>query len=58
MPLVGFKPEIPASDQPQTLALDRSATGIGRENLASTGIRSPDPPPRSESELFQPFLPQ
>jgi hypothetical protein len=26
-----FELEIPASDQPQTLALDRSATAIGRD---------------------------
>jgi hypothetical protein len=31
MPPAGFKPPIPAGDRPQTLALDRSATGIGRE---------------------------
>ena len=29
MPPVGFKPAIAASDRPQTLALDRSATGVG-----------------------------
>ena len=29
MPPAGFKPAIPASDRPQTLALDSSATGIG-----------------------------
>ena len=29
MPLAGFKPEIPASEQPHTHALDRAATGIG-----------------------------
>jgi hypothetical protein len=29
MPPAGFKPAIPASVRPQTLALDRSATGIG-----------------------------
>ena len=29
MPPAGFKPEIPASEQPQTHALDRAATGIG-----------------------------
>jgi hypothetical protein len=29
MPPAGFKPAIPAGDRPQTLALDRSATGIG-----------------------------
>ena len=30
MPLAGFEPAIPASDRPQTLTLDRSATGIGQ----------------------------
>ena len=30
MPPAGFEPAVPASDRPQTLALDRSATGIGR----------------------------
>jgi hypothetical protein len=29
MPTVGFKPTIPASERPQTHALDRAATGIG-----------------------------
>jgi hypothetical protein len=29
MPPVGFKPTIPASERPQTHALDRAATGIG-----------------------------
>ena len=29
MLVAGFKPATPASDRPQTLALDRSATGIG-----------------------------
>ena len=29
MPLAVFEPAIPASDRRQTLALDRSATGIG-----------------------------
>ena len=29
MPLAGFEPTIPASEWPQTHALDRSATGIG-----------------------------
>jgi hypothetical protein len=28
MPLTGFEPANPACDQPQTLALDRSASGI------------------------------
>ena len=30
MPPTGFKPAILASDRPQTLALDRSAIGIGQ----------------------------
>ena len=38
----GFEPTIPTGDRPQTVALDRSATGIG-------GIRSPDRPDRSKS---------
>jgi hypothetical protein len=29
MTSVGFEPEIPASERPQTNALDRAATGIG-----------------------------
>ena len=29
MPPAGFEPATPASDRPQTLSLDRSATGIG-----------------------------
>jgi hypothetical protein len=29
MPPAGLEPAIPAGDGPQTLALDRSATGIG-----------------------------
>jgi len=29
MPPVGFESTIPASEQPQTHALDRAATGIG-----------------------------
>ena len=32
MPPVGFEPAIPASDRPQTLALDGSDTGIGRDS--------------------------
>jgi hypothetical protein len=31
MPPAGFEPVIPASKRPQTHALDRTATGIGRE---------------------------
>jgi hypothetical protein len=30
IPLAGFKPAIPAVEQPQTLVLDRAATGTGR----------------------------
>jgi hypothetical protein len=30
MPLVGFEPSIPASARPQTYALERAATGIGK----------------------------
>jgi hypothetical protein len=30
MPSEGFEPEIPVGDRPQTHALDRSATGIGK----------------------------
>ena len=29
MTLAGFEPAIPASEKPQNVALDRSATGIG-----------------------------
>ena len=29
MPATGFEPAIPASERPQTHALDRAATGIG-----------------------------
>ena len=38
----GFEHATPASDRPQTLAIDLSATGIG-------WIRFPDRPARSES---------
>jgi hypothetical protein len=31
---VGFEPAIPASERPQTHALDRAATGIGKFHLA------------------------
>ena len=41
MPTAGFELATSASDRSQTLALDCSATGIGR-------IRSPDRPARSE----------
>jgi hypothetical protein len=33
MPSAGFKPAIPQSKRPQTLALDRSANGIGKKLL-------------------------
>jgi hypothetical protein len=33
MPPEGFEPTIPASERPQTHALDRAATGIGRQKL-------------------------
>ena len=29
MPSAGFEPAIPASERPQTRALDRAATGVG-----------------------------
>jgi hypothetical protein len=32
MPLVGFEPAIPASERPQTHALDRAVAGIGGRN--------------------------
>ena len=41
MPPAGFEPATTTSDRPQSLALDRSVTGIG--------IRSPDRPVRGES---------
>ena len=33
MPTAGFEPAIPASEWPQTYALDHAATGIGLEVL-------------------------
>jgi hypothetical protein len=33
MPSVAFKPTIPVSEQPQTHALDRLATGIGSKQF-------------------------
>ena len=33
MPPAGFEPATPASDRPQTLALDRSPTGIGKMSV-------------------------
>jgi hypothetical protein len=32
MPLAGFEPAIPASEQPKTHTLDRVATGVGHED--------------------------
>ena len=32
MPPAGFEPAVPASERPQTHALDRAATGIGVAN--------------------------
>jgi hypothetical protein len=40
MPPAGFKPELPVSDRPQTLALDRSATGIGEWVLIYLSINT------------------
>jgi hypothetical protein len=31
MPRAGFEPAIPATKQPQTYALERAATGIGKQ---------------------------
>jgi hypothetical protein len=36
MPPVGFKCTIPASARPQTYALDRAATGIGKYRFCET----------------------
>ena len=33
MPPVGFEPTISAGERPQTYALDRAATGTGKENI-------------------------
>jgi hypothetical protein len=38
MPSAGFEPAIPASERPQTHALDRGATGIGWYTLYSRNI--------------------
>ena len=35
MPPAGFEPATPGSDRPQTLALDRSATGIGASSRSA-----------------------
>jgi hypothetical protein len=39
MPPVGFEPAIPASDRPQTYALDRAATGIGKVKSCNALLR-------------------
>ena len=33
MPPAGFEPAIPASERPQTQALDHAATGIGHQSF-------------------------
>jgi hypothetical protein len=40
MPPAGFEPAIPASEQPQTHALDRETTGIGWFHYSARGIYS------------------
>ena len=39
MPPAGFEPTIPASERPQTHALDRGATGIGRDRTRVFAVR-------------------
>ena len=39
MPQVGFKPTIPASELPQTYALDRAATGTGNKMIMKNNLR-------------------
>jgi hypothetical protein len=34
----GFKPAVPASKQLQTHALERAATGIGRQNMLTENV--------------------
>jgi len=41
MPLAGFEPTIPASERPQTHALDCLATGIGRDAVYKVQIKIP-----------------
>jgi hypothetical protein len=44
MPPVGFEPTIPASARPQTYALDRAATGIGKnENVKENNTVTKSP---------------
>jgi hypothetical protein len=40
MPLAGFEPAIPASERPQTHALDRAVTGIIGISLHINTVRS------------------
>jgi len=40
MPPVGFKPAIPTSEQPQTHALDRAATGIDAKVSATRSFEN------------------
>jgi hypothetical protein len=40
MPPAGIEPKIPASERPQTYALDHAATGIGDVVLYRTEIQS------------------
>ena len=40
MPPTGFEPAIPASERPQTHALDRAATGISSLNNTSTNTNN------------------
>ena len=37
-PSMGFEPAIPASERPQPHALDRAATGIGKDHLENLNI--------------------
>jgi hypothetical protein len=37
--MAGFEPKIPASKRPQTHALDRAATGIGRQDSSSSNLK-------------------
>ena len=38
MPPAGFEPRLPASEMPQILVLDRSATGMGGIEPATLGL--------------------
>ena len=39
MPPAGFEPTIPVSGRPQTHAVDRTATGIGRDRTQASAVR-------------------